>query len=332
MNKTVTILISSAGRRVELMGCFQRAAAAIGCSARIIAVDVQPQLSAACHAADLSFRVPPCTDPSFVPALLEICQREQVSLLVPTIDPELAPFAEAREKFQAIETSITISSPEIIALARDKLASANFFRDLGLNSLRTALLKDVLEEPGPWKFPLVIKPITGSSSQGFRVVPTIDALRALDVDPRFYLVQDQQQGKEYTVNLFFNRSGLVCAIPHQRIQTRGGEVTKAVTSRLSCLTAAADKIGSALAGKAFGPLCFQAIVSESGAAQLIELNARFGGGYPLADRAGATFARWLLELVLKIPSLGSSFSNNWQEGLTMLRYDSSVFIPPASQA
>jgi len=56
---------------------------------------------------------------------------------------------------------------------------------------------------------------------------------------------------------------------------------------------------------------------------VFEINARFGGGFPLAHRAGARFSRWLLEDVL---GLQSSAQNNWQEDLVMLRYDAAIFL------
>jgi carbamoyl-phosphate synthase large subunit len=136
------------------------------------------------------------------------------------------------------------------------------------------------------------------------------------------VVQDLIPGSEFTVNLFFDARGLRCAVPHWRMETRGGEVSKGLTRRIPALMEAAEKIGRALDGKAFGPLCFQAMVTDSGEAFVFELNARFGGGYPLADRAGAKFARWLLELALH---RHCSANNNWRENVMMLRYDAAVF-------
>ena len=324
MNKPVTILFSSAGRRVELMNCFRAAAAALGCDAKILAVDARPQLSSACQAADASFSVPLCASDAFIPAVREICLRERVDLLIPTIDPELAPFAKARDEFAAAGTQVCVSHPGLIAIARDKLATSQFFKRVGCDAPQTALLRDVLADGSAWRFPVIVKPIDGSSSEGFQVVPSMDALRALRMNPDGTIVQSQILGTEYTVNLFFDDAGLRCAIPHRRIETRAGEVAKARTERVAALTSAAQRVGDALAGQARGPLCFQAIIPEDGVPHLIELNARFGGGYPLAQRAGANFARWILEAHLRRTSTAS---DSWQEGITMLRYDAAFFLP-----
>jgi len=57
---------------------------------------------------------------------------------------------------------------------------------------------------------------------------------------------------------------------------------------------------------------------------VFEINARFGGGYPLAHRAGAKFTKWLLEEVIGAPCTAK---DSWDEGLLLLRYDSEVFLP-----
>ena len=57
---------------------------------------------------------------------------------------------------------------------------------------------------------------------------------------------------------------------------------------------------------------------------VIEVNARFGGGFPLAREAGADFPRWLVEEVAGLPS--TAREDGWQDGLVMLRYDAAVFV------
>jgi carbamoyl-phosphate synthase large subunit len=138
-----------------------------------------------------------------------------------------------------------------------------------------------------------------------------------------YLVQEMWDGAEYTVNLFFDQEGdLRCAVPHRRIEVRSGEVSKGRTERVPALMNAAHQLAAALPG-ARGPLCFQAIVRPDGSFAVFEINARFGGGYPLAHHAGATFTRWLLEEALCSPCTAH---DNWREGVTMLRYDAAVFL------
>lgn len=140
--------------------------------------------------------------------------------------------------------------------------------------------------------------------------------------PAEYIVQEFWQGLEYTVNIFFDIQGhLRCSIPHRRLEVRSGEVSKGRTERIETLIEASQHIAPGLQG-AEGPLCFQAIIRPDGTYCVFEINARFGGGYPLAHQAGARFSQWLLE---ELDGRSVSASDNWEAGLTMLRFDSAVF-------
>jgi carbamoyl-phosphate synthase large subunit len=125
------------------------------------------------------------------------------------------------------------------------------------------------------------------------------------------------------VNMFCDRTHRMrSAVPHLRYETRAGEISKGTTERQRALLEISSQVAGALPG-VMGALCFQAIVRADGVAAVFEVNARFGGGYPLAWRAGARFSRWLLEWAGDLPS---SIHDEWQSGLTMLRYDGAVFL------
>jgi carbamoyl-phosphate synthase large subunit len=222
---------------------------------------------------------------------------------------------------------VAVSAPGVVRLARDKLRTAHFLASHGLPAPRTELPQEVLSEPHAWPWPLMAKPRAGSSSVGIRVVSTPDQLAELVAAPE-YLVQELLRGEEYTVNLFFDRAGrLRCVIPHLRYEVRAGEVAKGITRRHAQLEATAWALGEALTG-ARGALCFQAIVDAAGRPVVFELNARFGGGYPLAHRAGARFAQWLLEETSGLPLTAH---NHWHDGVLMLRYDHAVFCAASSE-
>jgi carbamoyl-phosphate synthase large subunit len=320
----ITVLFSSAGRRTELLNCFREDAVSLGESLRVLAVDVQPEFSSACHRADASFKAPHCLDAGFVPRLLEICRAEHVQLLVPTIDTELEVLAAAQEEFAAIGTRVHISSSEVVRMARDKAATAEFLAGAGIPTPQTGTVPAVLRAPEAWHWPLILKPIGGSSSIGVCVVRDLTEFEAAARLRDDFLVQEYWIGREFTINIFFDQSEMLrCAVAHWRKETRAGEVSKGVTWRHPLLTVLSDRLGSVLKG-ARGALCFQAIVKECGEAAIFEINARFGGGYPLAHRAGGTFSRWLLEEAL---GRECTATNEWQDGLMMLRYDAAVFAP-----
>lgn len=256
--------------------------------------------------------------------MLEICEAEDVQMVVPTIDLELSPLAEAADRFAQIGTRVVISDAPVIALARDKLATARLLLENDLGAPRSGTIEDVTRDPDSWRWPLIAKPADGWGSLGIVRLEKPSDLSQLDSGDPTLFVQELISGQEYTINMYFNRDGKFgCAVPHLRVEIRAGEVSKGITERHSELELVAERLGGVLKG-AKGPLCFQAIVRPDGTAYVFEINARFGGGYPLAHEAGAPFARWLLEEELERPS---TVCNDWRDDLVMLRFDDAIYFP-----
>jgi carbamoyl-phosphate synthase large subunit len=318
----MNLLITSAGRRNQLIECFRHDAALLGVTLRVLAADMNPRLSSACHIADAAFVVPRCSSADYIPALLEICRRQNVDMLVPTIDPELMALSQYTREFATAGTRVVVSPPAVIALAGNKFVTAELLRKIGILTPKTCWLADyevACEEVG---WPVIVKPNGGSASQGIVQPKNPAELSLLRRSPAM-IVQERWNGREYTVNLFFDKDGrLRCAVPHERVEVRAGEVAKGLTERHKELCDIARKVAVVLQG-ACGPVCFQAMVDDVRGVAVFEINARFGGGYPLAHRAGARFSQWLLEEVSGLPATAN---DNWRAGVTMLRYDNAVFL------
>lgn len=317
---SLRILFTSAGRRVELTRCFRSAAARLDAACEIHACDLNPDLSPACRSADASFTVPRCTDPGYVDALLEYCRARSIDLVVPTIDPELFPIAEARDRFARIGTAVHVSSPETIDIVRDKLKTIEALAAVGVPVPRTAYVEAARASSDDWPFPAFIKPAGGSASRGIGLLQGPADFRDDYDEPM--IVQEYLRGPEYTVNLYVDRSGkLLSAIPHIRLSIRAGEVEKGRTVRSIAFREIAERVVAALPDPQ-GAMCFQLIDDPEKGPRVFEINARFGGGYPLADHAGARFAESLLAGLLDRPECAS---DDWRDGVTMLRYDAAVF-------
>ena len=341
-----TILISSAGRRVELLRAFRRTLTTLAAAGRpglgrVLAVD-SSWYSSAFHDADRGFLVPPCADPDFVPHMIDLCTRHRVDLIVPTIDPELPVYASARDQFAAIGTTVAISSADVVAIAADKVHTHNWLTAEGFPTVMQGSVADVRADPETWRYPLLAKPRFGSASKGVTLLTGPAELEHMIAgwpkfspggDPHLDLVvQSVARGVEYTVDVLVSRDQSteaaggfgVVAVPRRRIEVRGGEVSKAVTVRSPILIELAEKLCSALPG-AYGPLNVQMFLdSESGKVNVIELNARFGGGYPLSFAAGANFPQALIHDACGLPAPSSL--REWHANLVMLRYDAAVFV------
>lgn len=316
------ILLTSAGRRVGLMRTLRTDALSLGIKPLLFAADMAPELSAACADADRALMLPPCAHPEYVEELVKVCAQNRVGLVIPTIDTELLLLACARDRFASKAVTPVISRPEAITVARDKHKTADLLAAAGVPTPLTTTLADLLAGRRGVRFPAVLKRVDGSRSVGLHYADSIAATQALGLDATRYIAQERCIGPEYTVNCYVDQQGkLRAAVPHRRIEVRDGEVSKGVTERRADLTAIAHKIVAAIPGLR-GPFCFQAILTEEGP-KVFEINARFGGGYPLAHAAGATFGKWLIEETLGLPCTAN---DEWQDGLLMLRYDAAVFV------
>jgi len=274
---------------------------------------------------DQFFEVPRCHNSEFLPRLLAICKENRVTLLIPTIDTELGFYAAHRKDFAEIGTTVAISSPETVEICADKVTTHRWLVENGLPTVRQTTPESVLHNGQGWTFPVVVKPRRGSASIGCAKVPSREVLHALSQERTDLLVQEFALGHEHTVNVLVDQRGkCLCAVPHVRLEVRAGEVSKGTTVKHKGLMDLTSQIAELLPG-AYGPLNIQCFLGPTGTLQVTEINARFGGGYPLAHRAGADFPKWILEELLQLSS--SASANQWEDGLTMLRYDDAVFLP-----
>jgi carbamoyl-phosphate synthase large subunit len=278
----------------------------------------------AAYLVDEFIQVSRCDAPDFFETTLDLCKKKKISLVVPTIDTELPLYAAHREDFASVGTTVAISAPDTVEICADKRKSHAWLVQNGFPTVRQGCAQEVLAHPSDWSFPLIAKPCRGSASIGVLIVDSIDGLANLSKESNDLVIEEMARGDEHTVNLFVDRSGqCTCAVPHRRMEVRAGEVSKGATVKHLGMMELVSRVAEQLPGSR-GPLNVQGFLAPDSDFRITEINARFGGGYPLAYEAGADFPRWLLEESLGRPS--SPSFDGWEDGLTMLRYDVAVFL------
>lgn len=313
------VLVLAAGRRVELVKAFKEALSSKVPGGSVFAADMRPSLAAACHAADKAFTSISVGDPAYPDFLLKLCLDNGVSLVVPTIDTELHILAEQRDRFVASGVHLIISSPELVAVCRDKRRTAALFSSIGIDTPKI-YPRDAI------RYPAFAKPYDGSRSIGAVPLRSPEALTpAMLADEKLMfmeLIDDDHV--EYTVDAYYCREGtLRCLVPRQRLEVRSGEVSKGITRRADVYDYLLPRLGKVLGAR--GCLTVQLFVNhETRRFAGTEINPRFGGGYPLTHAAGARYTEWLIdEYMLSKPS---AFFDNWEANLLMLRYDAKVLV------
>jgi carbamoyl-phosphate synthase large subunit len=319
----MNVLISSAGRRVALAECFRESFSELGIKGRIVAVD-STRYSPAGQLADAYHVVPKCTEHQFLAEVLDVCEREDVNLIVPTIDIELPIYARSRDEFRKRGIHVSISAPEAVSICCDKIETHSWLESHGFPVPKQSTPELVLRNREAWPLPLIMKPRDGSASIGLRLVSSFDELEHVCCNTEGPIVQELAPGVEHTVNVFVDREcRCLCAVPHVRMEVRGGEVSKGMTVKESQLISLVCRIAETLPG-AYGALNVQCFLTCGGNIRIIEINGRFGGGYPLAHRAGAHMTTWLLEEAMGLKPCGPF--DQWENELLMLRYDEALFV------
>ncbi len=130
----MNVLVTSAGRRVKLVRCFQTELKSIfGPEAMVMTTDLNTRLSAACSVSDRSFDVGRFRDEDYMEKLLAICLANEIRMVVPTIDPELELYAKHRMKFLEQGIHLIVSDESFVKQCRDKRLTNNLFEALGFN-------------------------------------------------------------------------------------------------------------------------------------------------------------------------------------------------------
>jgi carbamoyl-phosphate synthase large subunit len=307
------VLLTCAGRRNYLVDHFRQALAGRG---SIFAADASPD-SAAMQEADRAFVVPNVDHPAYLDVLLGVCSREKVRLLCCLNDLELPLLARNRELFVAAGTLPVVSTPAVVDLCFDKWATLGLLRGLGVEVPRTYLSLDEGKDAiarGDLAFPIVIKPRWGSASIGVdypgsaselehawrlgnaRLMRSVLASASAADPERALLIQERLPGVEHGLDVVNDLAGNhVTTFVKRKLAMRAGETDRATTVEHAPLRALGSKLGEAL--RHVGNLDCDVFV-EGDRHWVLELNPRFGGGYPFSHAAGANLPAALIAWAL----------------------------------
>jgi carbamoyl-phosphate synthase large subunit len=305
----MNVLLTCAGRRNYLVQYFRDALAGRG---QVFAADARAD-APALQEADRAFVVPAIADPDYVDRLLAICRDSGVRLLVSLNDLELPRLAAERERFAAAGTILVVSSPQVVDICADKWATAQFLQRSGVDAPKTYISMEDARQAladGEVRFPLVVKPRWGTASIGIeypadeaeleltyqlvrkRVMRSIVAeMSAGDLD-HSVLIQERLEGEEYGLDVVNDLEGRHAAtFARRKLSMRAGETERAVTVENAALQELGQLLGRRLGH--VGNLDCDVFVAN-GRLAVLELNARFGGGYPFSHSAGADLPAALL--------------------------------------
>ena len=328
----MNILFTCAGRRTYLLKYFKENMTE---DDKVFATDMQ--LSApALQVADVKLQVPAVYADNYIDITLDICKTHHIDALISLNDLELPILADNKSKFEAIGTKAVISSPEVIDICFDKYKTAQWVESLGLNAPKTFVrLEDAKRAlaSGEISFPLFMKPRWGSGSIGLETIEDMEELdiyyhilfkkikktilATASVGDEYIMIQEKLTGNEFGLDVMNDLEGHNVGVSVKRkLAMRAGETDKAITMDLPEVREIGRKIGESL--KHVGNLDMDVMQRANGDYCILELNPRFGGGYPFSYEAGVNMPKAIIEWVkgntvdpsILVPTYGKMFAKN----------------------
>ena len=313
------IIITSAGQRVALVRDFKETLVRFYAEAKVFTTDMNPELAPAAYVSDGCFEVLRVTDENYISQLLDICKKNEIGMIVPTIDTELLVLAENKKLFNDNDIIVCVSDLDFIKVCRDKRNTGDF---LEKHNIRVPKAVDKYNPT----FPLFAKPYDSSLSTNLHYIKNAEELTQdiLD-DPKLLFMEyiDKETYKEYTIDMYYGTDNCVkCIVPRERIKIRAGEINKGRTVKcplMDYIKERLDKIEGCI-----GCICIQVFFNPLTEDVVgIEINPRFGGGYPQSYAAGGNYP----EMLIKEYFLGEkiAYIDDWKDNMLMLRFDDAVY-------
>jgi len=304
----MNILFTCAGRRTYLLKYFREN---MSDDDKIVATDMQ--LSApALQVADVKIQVPAVYADDYIEKTLDICKGHKIDALISLNDLELPILAKNENRFKDLGVQLIVSSLNVIEICFDKYKTAEWVESIGLNAPKTYVrLSDAKAAllSGDISFPLFLKPRWGSGSIGLETVEDMEELDVVyqllfkkikktilataSVGEEYIMIQEKLTGSEFGLDVINDLDGhhIIVSVK-KKLAMRAGETDKAVTVDLPEVREIGSVIGRNL--KHLGNLDVDIMQRANGDYCVLELNPRFGGGFPFSYEAGVNLPKAIL--------------------------------------
>jgi len=328
------ILFTCAGRRNYLINFFKDSLNGDGA---IFASDMELNAPALVDA-DVAIRVPPIYNENYIDTLLKIVESNEIDALISLNDLELPILSSNREKFNKVGALAIVSSEKVIEICFDKWMTYNFLKNNKIKTPQTFIDIEVAKNAilnNEIEFPIVLKPRWGSASIGIEFAKNMEEFEliykllriklsssilstASEKDENHnILIQEKISGIEYGMDILNDFDGnYYDSFVRQKISMRSGETDKATSIINDKFSNVGKQIGTILSH--VGNLDCDIFENENGI-YVLELNPRFGGGYPFSHRAGINTPGIYLDWLNGIKDV--SHRNKYRENVTSAKCD-----------
>jgi carbamoyl-phosphate synthase large subunit len=264
--------------------------------------------------------VPEVTDENYIHSLLEICERENIDVLMPVDPRELSPISKSKEKFLNIGTKPMVCEPEVLEMSENKHTLYKICKSLSVPIPKYYPVKTfdefekAIKDLGYPNTKLCFKPSVSSGSRGFRdILPQkIDRIsefftgqsdQSISIEEFYMLVGDNEfpellvmeylPGDEYSVDVLADGGQSLVIVPRIREETLIGASFTGKTVQNQEIIGYARLVTERF--KLDHIVGMQFKLDSEGIPRITEINPRPHGGLIITILSGAN----LLELGIK---------------------------------
>jgi carbamoyl-phosphate synthase large subunit len=292
--------------------------------------------------------IPLAADPSFIGAMLEICSRKKINVLLPLVTKELSLLAEHLSHFEKEGVRVLMSPVASLEIANNKSKLYEFlqWRGIPVPAFRIVgtveQFKTAVTELGYSSQPVCFKPSVSNGSRGFRIISEQmneldllfnhkpastyirpeDAFRILS-SGKFpeLLVSEYLPGEEYSVDCLANRGDAVLIIPRIRRRIINGISVEGEFVKEENIIRYCSQIIKEL--HLHGNIGIQVKKAADGRFLILEINPRVQGATSAALGAGINLPVLALKQELGVSISPEETKVKW--GTRFTRYWNEVF-------
>ena len=256
---------------------------------RVVGCDIYPkEWVADAWNVDKFYQAPYASDTDrYMQFIIELCKKEGIKFLIPLTDLEIDVLNSHRGELAAENVIVCISDEDCIEKCRNKFLLYEYLKKCEIPEL---IETQKLEEVNGYdlKFPVVMKPVDGRSSQGLFFADSAEQVDHLSksVDIKNYIVQPKIEGSIVTVDVVRqnDRENAVAISRKELLRTANGAGLSVYVFRDEELEHTAKTIAKHL--NICGCVNFEFIVTDDNRKFFLECNPRFSGGVEFSCMAG----------------------------------------------
>lgn len=305
----MNIMLTSVGRRAYMVKYFKEVLDNDG----KVYVCNSDNKSIAFKYADEKVISPLIYDENYIPFLLDYCKKNSINILLSLFDIDLLMLAKHKKQFEEIGTNVIVSDSQIIEICNDKWKTYQFLVNNSFYAPKTFLnINEVIEKiaTGELSYPIVVKPRYGCGSISVAIAYDEEDLRYLtkkaneDIANSYLkyesavtadkvLYQECLNGQEYGADIINDLNGEVQnVIVRKKLAMRSGETDIAELVDEPVIEDTLMKLGKIT--KHIANMDCDIFLVDS-MPYILEMNARFGGGYPFSHMGGCNLPKAIVE-------------------------------------